>query len=86
MSAKKLYVFRSPVAGAKLHVPTDDGVETFVADEPRGAPAKMIEELREQGYQIEDADHADDQDDDQQSRTPERRAGRRLACSGDRVR
>lgn len=71
MSAKKLYVFRSPVGG-KLHVPTDDGgVETFVADEPRSAPAKMIEELREQGYPIEDADAAADQDDETEIAEPE---------------
>ena len=67
--AKKKYVFRSP-AGGKLHVPTDDGVETFVADEPRTAPAKMIERLRKQGYPIEDADAAADQDDDQELEEP----------------
>ena len=53
MSKRKEYVFRSPVSG-KLHVPTEDGVETFEADVPRTAPAKLIESLREQGYVIED--------------------------------
>ena len=59
MSKRKQYVFRSP-GGGKLHVPTDDGVETFEADVPRPAPAKMIEGLRKQGYLIEDAEPSEE--------------------------
>lgn len=51
------WVWRSPVGeGTKLHVPTDDGVVTFVADEPREADAAMIAELQEKGYEFEQAD------------------------------